>query len=52
MVTGESYPDACQNILKFYKNSQLMSMTIAEWDCEGCLVMSKEVLDQLREEDF
>ena len=52
VVTGESYPDACQNILKFYKNSQLMSMTIAEWDCEGCLVMSKEVLDQLREEDF
>ena len=52
VVTGESYPDACQNILKFYKNSQLVSMTIAEWDCEGCLVMSKEVLDQLREEDF
>ena len=52
VVTGESYPDACQNILTFYKNSQLVSMTIAEWDCEGCLVMSKEVLDQLREEDF
>ena len=52
VVTGDSYPDACQNILKYYCNAQLMSMTIAEWDCEGCLVMSKEVLDQLREEDF
>ena len=52
VVTGESYPDACQNILKFYHNSHLVSMTIAEWDCEGCLVISKEVLDQLREEDF
>lgn len=52
VVTGESYPEACQNILKYYSNARLMSMTIAEWDCEGCLVMSKEVLDQLREEGF
>lgn len=52
VVTGESYPDACQNLLKFYGNSRLMSMTISEWDCEGCLVMSKEVLDKLREEDL
>lgn len=52
VVTGDSYPDACQNILQYYRNARLMSMTIAEWDCSGCLVMSKEVLDQLREEDF
>lgn len=52
VVTGNSYPDACQNILQYYEDANLISMTISEWDYSGCLVMSKEVLDQLREDSF
>lgn len=51
VVTGDTYPEACQNILNYYGKTDLISMTLSEWDCTGCLVMSKEVLDQLREDD-
>lgn len=26
VVTGDSYPDACQNILQYYRDTQLMSI--------------------------
>lgn len=47
IVCGNSYAHATQNIIDYY-GENLISLSIEEWDAEGCLEMSKICLDFLR----
>lgn len=51
VTSAYSYPDAVQNILDYYGTKNVLSLRIEEWDCQGCLEMSKECLRQLREDE-
>lgn len=45
---GDTYHEALNNILDFFGNSNVISLKMEEWDAEGCLIMSKEVIDELK----
>lgn len=47
VVCGNSYAHATQSIIDYY-GENLISLSIEEWDAEGCLEMSKICLDFLR----
>lgn len=45
---GDDYAEALNNIVRFFGEADLISLKIEPWDCEGCLIMSKEVINELR----
>lgn len=45
---GDNYSEALDNIVRFFGEADLISLKIEPWDCEGCLIMSKEVINELR----
>lgn len=45
---GDDFVEAVDNLVQFFGEADLLSLKIEPWDCEGCLIMSKEVLDELR----
>lgn len=45
---GDNYAEALDNIVRFFGEADLISLKIEPWDCEGCLIMSKEVINELR----
>lgn len=47
IVCGNSYAHAAQSIIDYY-GENLISLSIEEWDAEGCLEMSKICLDFLK----
>ena len=50
VTTGENYQDAINNVIEYFGKYSLISVKLEEWDAEGCLVMTKEALSELREE--
>jgi hypothetical protein len=47
---GSSFNEALNNVLDFYSAENIASITIAPWSVNGCLIISKEVLETLRNE--
>jgi hypothetical protein len=47
---GDTYHEALDNILEFFGEKNLNSVKIEPWDNEGCLILSKEVLDEMRKD--
>lgn len=45
---GEDFSEALDNLIEFFEERNLISLKIEPWDASGCLVMSKEVLGELR----
>lgn len=37
-----------QNIVEFFGERDIVSLKVKPWECEGCLIMSKEVIDEIR----
>jgi hypothetical protein len=47
---GGSFNEALNNVLDFYYAENIVSITLAPWSANGCLIISKEVLEALRNE--
>ena len=45
---GKDFSEALQNILHFYRHEEIFSLSVEMWDCNACIEMSKNVLDDLR----
>lgn len=45
---GDDFAEAVDNIVNFFGERDIISLKIEPWDCEGCLIMSKEVINELR----
>lgn len=47
VISAENYPEAIQTLIKSYNNIE--EIYLSEWDSLGCLEMSKNCLDELKE---
>jgi hypothetical protein len=46
---SETYNEALSCITSFYGEKDINSVTLEAWDSEGCLMLSKEALAELKE---
>lgn len=49
-VTCGDFHSALDNILEYYGERNILSVRIEPWDVNGCLEISKEALNMIREE--
>lgn len=45
---GNDFAEALRNVADYYSEEDLCSVKIIPWDCEGCISLSKNALDELR----
>lgn len=45
---GDDFSESVDNVVEFFGEKDIISLKIEAWDCEGCLIMSKEVIDEIR----
>lgn len=48
ITCAKDYPTAASLVIEFYNGVE--EITLSQWDCEDCLQISSEVMDDLRED--
>lgn len=46
---GNDFAEALRNVADYYDEENLNSVKIIPWDCEGCISLSKNALNEIRE---
>lgn len=44
---GDDFSESVDNIVEFFGERDIVSLKVKPWECEGCLIMSKEVIDEI-----
>lgn len=45
---GDDFSESVDDIVEFFGERDIVSLKVKPWECEGCLIMSKEVIDEIR----
>ena len=45
---GDDFSESVDNIVEFFGERDIVSLKVKPGECEGCLIMSKEVIDEIR----
>lgn len=48
VIYGDDFSESVDNIVEFFGERDIVSLKVKPWECEGCLIMSKEVIDEIR----